>query len=115
MTADRSDLYAVLGLTSRATPEEIRHAYRELMRQNHPDTRPAGEPRDTAVSDARLRQAVSAYSILGDAARRAVYDSRTTSTTPPPPVRIHGVQRFQQRGPEQPPILAGPVRWHVSG
>lgn len=112
MTADASDLYAVLGLTARATQEEIRRAYRALMRQNHPDTRPFGGPTDSAVSDSTLQQAISAYSILGDPTRRALYDHGTTPTTPAPPIRIRTVLRFQQASPGQPPILAGPVRWH---
>jgi curved DNA-binding protein CbpA len=112
MTADRSDLYADLGLTSRATQEQIRRAYRTLVRQNHPDTRPSGEPVDSAVSDTTLEQAISAYSILGDPARRALYDHRTTPTKPATPIRVHTVLRFQQASPDRQPILAGPVRWH---
>ena len=114
MTGDRSDLYAVLGLTSRATQEQIRRAYRTLVRLNHPDTRPCGEPADSAVSDNTLQQAISAYSVLGDPARRAHYDHRTTPTKPAPPIRIRTALRCEQVSPDQPPILAGPVRWHSS-
>jgi hypothetical protein len=114
MTADRSDLYADLGLTSRATQEQIRHAYRTLVRHNHPDTRPFGEPADSAVSDTTLQQVISAYSVLGDPARRALYDHRITSTRAATPIPIHTAPRFQQASPDQPPILAGPVRWHFS-
>lgn len=114
MTADRSDLYADLGLTSRATQDQIRRAYRMLVRQNHPDTRPFGEPADSAASDTTLELAISAYSILGDPARRALYDQRTTPTKPATPIRIRSVLRFHQAAPDQPPILAGPVRWHPS-
>lgn len=112
MTADRSDLYAVLGLTSRATQEQIRRAYRTLVRQNHPDTRPFGEPADSAVSDTTLQQAISAYSVLGDPARRALYDHRTSPTKPAPPIRTRTDLRVQQATPDKPPILAGPVHWH---
>ena len=114
MTADRNDLYADLGLTSRATQEQIRRAYRTLVRHNHPDTRPFGEPADSAVSDTTLQQVISAYSILGDPARRALYDHRITSTRAATPIRIRTAPRFQQASPDRPPILAGPVRWHSS-
>ena len=114
MTADRSDLYAVLGLTSGATQEQIRRAYRALMRQNHPDTRPFGEPPGSAASDAKLHQATSAYSVLGDPARRALYDHRATPTKPAPPIRVRTVLRVRPATADQPPILVGPVRWHPS-
>ena len=114
MTTERSDLYAVLGLTSRATQAEIRRGYRKLMRQNHPDTRPIGGPAASAVSDTTLRQAISAYSILGDPGRRAHYDQTTTPIAPTPPIRIRTVPSFQRGSSNRPPILAGPVRWHSS-
>ncbi len=114
MTTDRSDLYAVLGLTSRATQAEIRRAFHRLMRQNHPDTRPIGEPADRAVSDTTLQQAISAYSILGDPGRRAHYDRTTTPIAPTPPIRIRTVLSFQRGSSNRPPIRAGPVRWHSS-
>lgn len=112
MTADRSDLYAVLGLTSRATQEQIRRAYRTLVRQNHPDTRPSSEPADSAVSDTTLQQAISAYSVLGDPARKALYDQRAIATQPAPTVRVRTVLRASPATPDQPPIVAGPVHWH---
>ena len=113
MTGDRSDLYAVLGLTSQATEEEIRRASRTLMRQHHPDTRAPGAS-DDASSNTRLQQAISAYTVLGDPARRARYDHRTTPDRTSNPTRIPTVLRFPQGLRAQPPILAGPVRWHRS-
>lgn len=113
MTAHRNDLYADLGLTSRATQEQIRHAYRTLVRQNHPDTRPFGEHADNAASDTTLERAISAYSILGDPARRALYDCGTTPTKPPIPIRIRTVVPLQASR-DRPPIVAGPIRWHAT-
>jgi curved DNA-binding protein CbpA len=111
MTADRADLYAVLGLTPRATQAQIRRAYRTLVRLHHPDLRPLGDL-DSSVSDTTLRQAIAAYAVLGDPARRAGYDHRTaprqgdTSTS----IRVRGPRAHGN--PNQPPIQAGPVRWH---
>ncbi len=113
MTGDRSDPYAVLGLTPQATQEQVRHAYRTLLRQNHPDTRPLSDPAEHAASSTTLQQAIAAYTVLGDPARRARYDQRTpqqtTTSTPVRPARL-----FTLGDPDQPPIQAGPVRWHRS-
>lgn len=113
MTGDRSDLYAVLGLTSQATEEQIRRAYRTLMRQHHPDTRVMGAS-DDASSNTTLQQAISAYTVLGDPARRARYDHRTTLDRSSTPTRIPTVLPFPWGHLARPPILAGPVRWHRS-
>ncbi|MGG5824020.1 TerB family tellurite resistance protein [Falsiroseomonas sp. HW251] len=44
------DAYAVLGLTKAATDDEVRLAWRKLMRENHPDTLAArGVPKDFVV------------------------------------------------------------------
>lgn len=112
MTGDRSDPYAVLGLTSHATQEEVRRAYRTLLRQHHPDLRQPGDPTEDAVSGAVLQQAISAYLVLGDPASRARYDHR--ATTAAPRVRIRTAARRAPGPPDQPPIVAGPVRWHAS-
>ena len=38
-----TDLYAILGLNRNATPAQISHAYRTLLRRYHPDTRTPGD------------------------------------------------------------------------
>ena len=114
MTGDRRDLYAVLGLTPQATQEQVRHAYRTLLRQNHPDTRPLGDAAELAASSTTLQQAIAAYTVLGDPARRARYDHPVTPqpTTAPTPVRAAWLYSLDD--PDEPPIQAGPVRWHRS-
>jgi len=113
MNRDLRDLYATLGLSSQATQGEIRRAYRTLMRHNHPDTRSLGDVTDTDAN-ATLQQVITAYTVLGDPARRAVYDRRTTPQPAMSPTPTRPARRFAWRGPEQPPIQAGPVRWHPS-
>ena len=114
MTVDRTDPYAVLGLSPNATQGQIRRAYRTLLRQNHPDTRAVGDSTDKVASDATLQQVIAAYAILSDPARQAGHDH----TGPPKtstPTRIRPGTPFPRNAPDQPPIQAGPVRWHGSG
>lgn len=112
MTGDRSDLYAALGLSSTATHEQIRRAYLTLMRRNHPDTRPQGDPSDDIASNVTLQQAISAYAVLGDPARRDRYDRRTSPHRTSTPIRVRVEGHFARDDAAQPPIQAGPLRWH---
>jgi curved DNA-binding protein CbpA len=113
MTVDRTDPYAALGLNPNATQGQIRHAYRTLLRQNHPDTRTLGNPADNAASDRTLQQVIAAYAILGDPARRAGRDHTRPQTTSVP-TRARVGTPLRRKPPDQPPIQAGPVRWHGS-
>jgi curved DNA-binding protein CbpA len=74
MKPERTDLYAILGLTPHATQAQLSRAYRALLRHHHPDTR--GGQRDPSVesSDAALQKVLTAYEVVRDPARRADYD-----------------------------------------
>ena len=112
MTVDRTDPYAVLGLTPQATQDEIRRAYRTLMRQNHPDTRALGDAARGAASNTKLQQAIAAYTTLSDPVRRAEYDHGTTDGPTITPTRVDPAVRSPRSAGDQPPIQAGPVHWH---
>ena len=113
---ERTDPYAVLGLTPQATQEQIRRAYRALLRHNHPDSRPPNDPAGDAASNSTLQEVIAAYAILGDPARRAGYDHRTSThpTRTRTPTMMSRAAPFPENRPDQPPIQAGPVRWHGS-
>jgi curved DNA-binding protein CbpA len=64
-----TDLYQLLGVDRGASGGEIARAWRRRALAEHPDRR----PRDTAAP-ARFRAVAEAYRVLGDPARRAVYD-----------------------------------------
>lgn len=63
------DYYRDLGVSSTASAEEIKKAYRKIARDNHPDKNPG----DTAAED-RFKTASEAYSVVGDKDKRAEYD-----------------------------------------
>jgi curved DNA-binding protein CbpA len=111
MSEERTNLYAVLGLAPSATQDDIRHAYRDLLRRHHPDTRAAHNATEAAaVSDDVLRQVLTAYTVLGDPARRADYDKQGPSRSDDR--ALHQPRPRQGWPPDQPPIQAGPVRWY---
>ena len=114
MTVDRTDPYAALGLTPSATQGEIRRAYRTLLRQNHPDTHPLGDPAEHEASTAALQDVIAAYATLGDPASRALHDHRRNAKPSTPRSRLRPSAPMPDNAPEEPPIKAGPVRWHRS-
>ena len=68
------DLYAVLTLTSSATPDAIKKAYRRLALLHHPDKH--ANASDAARHEAALRfqQVGFAYAVLSDGTRKERYD-----------------------------------------
>ncbi len=64
-----TDLYKVLGVERKATPEEIKRAYRKLARQYHPDRNPGDEK-----AESRFKEVSGAYDVLGDPDKRKQYD-----------------------------------------
>lgn len=101
-----ADLYADLGLTREASRAEITRAYRALLREHHPDTRPhphrpgpnlapsySAPAASASSSDEALNRALAAYAVLADPDRRANYARQQRDhrgggeqQTPPPAV-----------------------------
>ncbi len=63
------DYYYILGITSNASPEEVRRSYRKLSFKFHPDTNQGDE-----FFSHQFRQIKEAYEILIDPVRRRRYD-----------------------------------------
>src|SRR4030081_229465 len=66
----RPDHYATLGVNKKATPEEIKKAYRKLARKYHPDRNP-----DDKQAEARFKEISQAHDVLGDPEKRKQYAS----------------------------------------
>ncbi|MBC2868579.1 J domain-containing protein [Streptomyces mexicanus] len=97
----QADHYAVLGVPSSASAQEITSAYRRQVRALHPDTAP-GDPaagRDFAA-------VLAAYNTLRDPVRRAAYDAGRDNVTARPsaagrriPVRVTRTRSAPPPGP----------------
>jgi molecular chaperone DnaJ len=68
--ASRPDYYKTLGVEKKATPEEIKKAYRKLARKYHPDRNP-----DDKQAEARFKEISQAHDVLGDPEKRKQYDT----------------------------------------
>lgn len=63
--------YDVLGVTRRATPAEVRQAYRRLALRWHPDKNQTRQEEATR----QFRRINEAYRVLSDPAKRRQYDA----------------------------------------
>nr|MBA2539454.1 DnaJ domain-containing protein [Deltaproteobacteria bacterium] len=77
------DFYKALGLTDKATADDIKKAYRKLAKANHPDSTGGDKAKES-----RFKDVSNAYDVLGDAKKRQLYDQ----------IRAGGFSRGSQGG-----------------
>ena len=63
------DFYADLGVSSDATADQIKKAYRKLARELHPDANPGDK-----AAEERFKKVSEAHSVLADESKRKEYD-----------------------------------------
>jgi molecular chaperone DnaJ len=64
------ELYKTLGVSKKASDEEIKKAYRKLARKYHPDRNP-----DDPAAEERFKEISAAHDVLSDPEKRKEYDS----------------------------------------
>lgn len=65
----RRDYYEVLGITSAASEDDVKKAYRKIAFESHPDRNPGDRE-----AERRFKEATEAYEVLRDREQRARYD-----------------------------------------
>jgi DnaJ-class molecular chaperone len=93
--------FAILGISSNATADEIRSAYRRLAKEFHPDL--------YAGDSERFRDIQEAYAVLGNSRRRREYEQNIRKVSPRTPLRPTTYPEPEPLIPEESPYDLGEV------
>ena len=69
MMQNLRNYYEILGITSKASSDEVKRAYRSLARKYHPDRNPGNK-----IAEEKFKDINEAYEVLSDAVKRSQYD-----------------------------------------
>lgn len=106
---DGQSAYQVLGVEPDATDEELKRAYRALMRRHHPDMVRAngGSQADRENAERASAQINAAYDLLADPAARTDYDARLAEPAPEPVEDLdEGWELVEEQVADDPPDTA---------
>jgi curved DNA-binding protein CbpA len=70
------DPYELLGVSRQASADEVRRAYRRLVRKHHPDANP-----DDPGAEERFKELYQAYEVLSNPEKRRSYDQRVRAAS----------------------------------
>ena len=93
--------FAVLGISPKATGDEIRSAYRRLVKEFHPD--------HYTGSSERFRDVQEAYSVLGNSRSRREYEQSIRKVPIKTPLRPSSYPEPEPLIPEERPVDLGEV------
>lgn len=74
LTQIEKDYYNILGIPSTSTPEQIKDAYRKMVKKYHPDARAAVGTEEYEPNVDKFRDVAEAYSVLSVRESRVNYD-----------------------------------------
>ena len=104
LRADELTYYDELGIPRKASPDEVRDAFRALVRLIHPDHQTDEQLK--AVAELQMRKLNRIYSVLSDPQRRRAYDdSLDAEPGPPQPLLSEKLSNFRSSR------LAGQLAW----
>lgn len=93
--------FAILGIARDATEEEVKSAYRRLVKEFHPDHHAGGGE--------TFRQIQEAYSVLGDTLRRRNYERKIAKVVVRSPIRSNDYSEPEPLIPEDKTIDMGEI------
>jgi len=93
--------FAILGISPKATADEIRSAYLRLVKEFHPDHYEGG--------NARFREIQEAYSVLGNSVRRREYEQNIKKVSFKTPLKRTPYPEPEPLIPEEGPIDSGQI------
>jgi len=73
-----TNYYELLGLDPSASSEEIRDAYRRMVREHHPDANPS----DRVAAETKIKEIFAAYAVLSNSLKREDYDRNVLNREP---------------------------------
>ncbi|HHP7232272.1 MAG TPA: DnaJ C-terminal domain-containing protein [Xenococcaceae cyanobacterium] len=91
MQQNLRNYYEILGVTKKASSEEIKRAYRALARRYHPDRNPGNK-----IAEEKFKDINEAYEILSDATKRLEYDQVNQSRGKKSPPKYNPFDSFNR-------------------
>merc|ERR1719191_2460339 len=76
--AGRKCLYKILGLTRRASDQEIKKAYKKMALQYHPDRHSGASDQEKAENEIKFKEIGEAFEVLSDPQKKQRWDQGET-------------------------------------